>query len=405
MDRRKFAGTVVASAAGLALAKASRAAGAHDLAIVNTQALIDGAWKLCDLGVHAGKITAIAPAGTLTGAETIRGDGLYVSPGWVDIHVHCVDLRHGRAAGSAVSRLGVAQGVTAIADAGTAGVTNYARLEQAASDYPETQVHSFLNIVSKGIRLQDYLRAEPGWEDIAGMERMAAAHKRIVGIKYRADSTVTPKADRTYYVRKCREAGDRLKLPVMIHIGSAPPDLKDILPNLRAGDLITHSFRKSTHCVLDANGKIRDEVKEAKDRGVRFDIGHGVGSFSFETAERALGQGFDDISISSDLYILSTPKYARTFANVLTSFLMLGMPLTGIMDRCTRRPAEVIGIQRGIVEGAPATLTVFKVAEGDFTCQDTTGLKRKAAKRIFPEWSMVAGKVTKAGDLDRKLFL
>jgi dihydroorotase len=157
--------------------------------------------------------------------------------------------------------------------------------------------------------------------------------------------------------------------------------------------------------VLDANGKLRDEVKEAKARGVQFDIGHGVGSFSFETAERALDQGFDDISISSDLYTLSTAKYARTFANVLTSFLMLGMPLEQIMYKCSVKPAENISIKRGIAEGAEANLTVFKVAEGDFVCQDTTGQKRKAARRIFPEWSVVAGKVTKAGNLDRKLFL
>ena len=405
MDRRKFAGTVAVSAAGIALARVSRAAATHDLAIVNTQALIDGAWKHCDLGVNAGKIAAIAPAGTLSGAETIHADGLHVSPGWVDIHVHCVDLKHGRIAGSSVSRLGSAHGVTAIADAGTAGEANYSRLEQAAADYPETQVYSFLNIVSEGIRLQDYVIAEPGWENIDRMGKLAADHSRIIGIKYRADSTVTPKHDRLYYVRKCREAGDALKLPVMIHIGAAPPDLKDILPLLKAGDLITHSFRKHTHCVLDATGKLRDEVKEAKARGVRFDVGHGVGSFSFETAERALGQGLTDISISSDLYILSTPRFARTFANVLTSFLMLGMPLEDIMYKASIKPAENIGIKRGIAEGADANLTLFKVAEGDFTCQDTTGLKRKATKRIFPEWSVVAGRVNRAGDLDRKLFL
>ena len=405
MDRRKFAGTLAASAAGLALSRASRAAGDHDLVLSKVRALMGGDFSPCDLAVDGGKISAIAAPGSLRGVETIGGDELFVSPGWVDLHVHCVDLRHGRAAGSAVSRLGVAHGVTAIADAGTAGVANYEKLEQAAADYPETPVYSFLNIVAKGIRLQDYLRAEPGWEDIPAMERLAAAHKRIIGIKYRADSTVTPKSDRTYYVRKCREAGDALKLPVMIHIGSPPPDLKEILPHLRAGDLITHSFRKSTHCVLDAGGKLREEVKEAKARGVRFDIGHGVGSFAFDTAERVLAQGFDDISISSDLYILSSPKYARTFANVLTQFVALAMPLDHIMDRASRRPAEVLGLKREIAEGAEATLTVFRLAEGNFTCVDTTGAKRNSARRIIPEYTVVAGKVTRAGELDRRLFL
>ena len=38
-------------------------------------------------------------------------------------------------------------------------------------------------------------------------------------------------------------------------------------------------------------GKLRDEAKQAWDSGVVMDIGHGAGSFSFETAEALMSAG------------------------------------------------------------------------------------------------------------------
>ncbi len=406
MDRRKFIGGMGVAAAGLA-AGAAKAADGHELVLRDVRALIGGAFNRCDLGISAGRIAAIAEAGTLAGSDVIAGNGLYVSPGWVDLHVHYVDWRHRKSAGSSVKRLGPEHGVTALLDAGTTGPHNYYRLENAVADsHGEVPCLALLNIKREGIKLSSFYTTRTGWDDIPAMGPVIEKSQgRIIGFKLRADNEVSARSDRLYYVRKIREAGDRYHLPITIHIGGAPPSLEDILPYMKQGDTICHFLRGQGNCIIGPDGKLTDAVKDAYQRGVRWDVAHGMGSYSFDAAQRALDQGFDDFTVSSDLYIVSAILHARTFANVLTNLLAVGMPLAAIIERASLRPARLMGLEREIREGAEATLTVFSVASEDFTCKDVVGDKRKSDKRIIPEWTIMKGRKLRAGDLDRKLFL
>ncbi len=406
MDRRKFVGSAAAGAAVMGLGAVGRAGNAHELVLSDVMALVDGKFARRDVGVDNGVISAIAEPGTLSGARTTRGGGeLYASPGWVDLHVHYVSWREGKTAGSPIKRLGTKLGVTGMVDAGTTGVDNFNRLVKAAEGSDEVPCYAFIYIARGGIKLTDFYMTRTGWDDIPAMEKVIEQNRdRIVGIKFRADHQVTPRKDRLYYLRKCREAGDRFGLPLMIHIGSPPPALPEVLPYLKEGDFITHCFRPIENSVVGEDLKLLDAVKEAKARGVRFDVGHGMGSFQFEAAESALDQGFDDFTISSDLYILTTRLYARTFANVLTQFLTLGVPLEDIMYKASSKPAQFLGLEREIKVGSEATMTVFKVETGDFVCEDVKRQKRKTDKRIFPEYTVMKGEVVNAGLFDRKIF-
>ncbi|HUT53525.1 MAG TPA: hypothetical protein VM658_09055 [bacterium] len=406
MDRREFIGGMGLAVAGLA-AGAARAADGHELVLRDVRALIDGGFNRCDIGVSAGRIAAIAEPGTLSGAEVIAGQGLYVSPGWVDLHVHYVDWRHRKSAGSSVKRLGTAQGVTALLDAGTTGPYNYDRLETAVADsLGEVPCLALLNIKREGIKLSNFYMTRIGWDDIPAMGPVIEKSQgRIIGLKLRADSEVSARSDRLYYVRKIREAGDLLKMPITIHIGAPPPSLEDILPYMKEGDTICHFLRGKGNCIIGPDGKLTDAVKDAYARGVKWDVAHGMSSFAFDAVLRALDQGFDDFTVSSDIYIASGILHARTFANVLTNLLAAGMPLAAIIERASTKPAKVMGLEREIRPGAEATLTVFSLAEGQFTCKDVTGQKRVSEKRIIPEWTVMKGRKLRAGDLDRRLFL
>lgn len=405
MDRRRFLGAGVAAGAAGALSKVGRAAD-HELVLSRVRALQGGSFKLCDLGINGGRISRIGDAGSLTGGEVLDCKGIFASPGWVDLHVHYVGYRHGKSAGSPIKRLGLEHGVTAMVDAGTTGCRNFSRLERAAGTAAGEECFAFINIIDEGIKISDFYMTRPGWEDISGMERCLADHPdRIVGIKHRADNSVTPRNDRLYYVKKCREAGDALGLPVMIHIGSPPPTVVDILPHLKEGDMITHFLRGPTNSIIDENGKVRNEVKEAQQRGVKFDLGHGAGSFCFNSAEAAMDQGFTDFTVSSDLYIISTNLHGKTFGNVLTNMMVSGMSLEDVIERASTRPARFLGLEREIKEGAEATLSLFSVAEGDFTCIDTGGDKRRSERRVIPEWTIMKGRRVRAGDKDRSLYL
>ncbi len=407
MKRRQFIGTTLGSAAVVALPRVGRPSTGHEIVLKNVQALIGGEFKKCDIGISEGRIAAIDQPGTLiSGNQVIEGGDLYVSPGWVDYHVHLVDREYGRAVGVPVSRLGVEHGVTALVDAGTTGAADFRQFKEAVNDSPKMTSFAFINIKRQGIKLTEFYRTRKGWDDIPAMEVALSEYGNlIVGIKVRVDKMLTPRSDRLYYVRKCREAGDLFRLPVMVHIGPPPPSLTEILPLLKQGDTITHCLRGQGNCVVDERGKIRDDVKDAYERGVRFDVGHGTTSFSFSAAEHALEQGFTDLTISSDIHLLSARRYAKTFANVMTQFLAIGMPLEDIAERASTRPARLLGIERKIEPGAEAALTVFRVVEGDFTCVDVVKDTRKSAGRIIPEWTILNGKAHRAGDLDRELFL
>ena len=74
----------------------------------------------------------------------------------------------------------------------------------------------------------------------------------------------------------------------MVHIGDGPPTIDEVVPLLRPGDILTHCFTGGDMRIVDDAGAPNPAIKELHDRGLILDIGHGTGSFSFETAEAML---------------------------------------------------------------------------------------------------------------------
>ena len=92
--------------------------------------------------------------------------------------------------------------------------------------------------------------------------------------------------------RAARESGIRL----MVHIGDTekrydPKVIRSLLPLLEPGDILTHYFTANPGGVLDGNGKLVPEAREAADRGVWFDTAHGRMNFSFDVGRRCIDQG------------------------------------------------------------------------------------------------------------------
>ena len=167
-----------------------------------------------------------------------------------------------------------------------------------------------------------------------------------------------------------------------------------MLSRLRRGDILTHCFRPFPNAPVQGGGRIREEVLEARRRGVIFDIGHGGGSFGFRTAEAMLAAGFLPDAISSDVHTLSINGPAFDQLVTMSKFLCLGMELVDVIRASTAAPAAALGRSDiGRLEiGAVGDATVLEITEGDFDYRDVLGEVRSGRRRLEAKGLVVAGK-------------
>ena len=119
---------------------------------------------------------------------------------------------------------------------------------------------------------------------------------------------------------------------------------------------------------MHADGRIREEVVEARRRGVVFDIGHGGGSFGFRTAEHMLEAGFLPDVISSDVHALSINGPAFDQLVTMAKFLALGVELGAVIRAGTAAPAAALGrADLGhLAVGAVGDATILELVEGEY---------------------------------------
>ena len=184
--------------------------------------------------------------------------------------------------------------------------------------------------------------------------------------------------------------------PLMVHISFAPPRIEEVLPFLRKGDILTHSFTGHTQRIIDGNGKLRPEAREAIDRGVLLDIGHGEGSFSFIVAKDLLKQGVKPYTISTDLHggCIHGPTY--DLPTTLSKFLNLGLSLEDVILRSTTNPAKIIRGPEGLgtlKEGGVADIAVLEVKNGDFEFEDAHKWILRGDQKIVATNTITRGKI------------
>jgi dihydroorotase len=209
-------------------------------------------------------------------------------------------------------------------------------------------------------------------------------------------------------LHRAREAADAAGLPIMVHPQDAWCDsLDDILAVMRAGDILTHCFHGMRCGILDDEGMVRHSVREAMERGVIFDVGHGAGSFHWEVAERALKQGAPPQTISSDLHVYNVNGPVYDLATTVSKFLTLGLPLDDALAKVTAVPAQVIGMadQIGTLQvGAWGDAVVFELQEGQFALEDSHGQMRTGRQRLVPRTVVRAGRVYRCGVINGEVL-
>ena len=204
---------------------------------------------------------------------------------------------------------------------------------------------------------------------MSSLARGAIARHRdvIVGVKARLSNNVAGTND-LEALRRAQEAAAPFNLPVMIHIGQSVSPMRAILALLKRGDIVTHMYAPAPNGILDDNGRVFPEVLAARRRGIVFDFGNGVADhFNWDVVERAMKQGFWPDTFSTDWNTMSRTTGVVDFPNVMSKFLMFGMPLDQVIARATVNAARVFEAfdDRGTLNvGAPADVAVLELKEG-----------------------------------------
>ena len=358
-----------------------------------------------DVGIAGDTIATVAEDVSPERAEqVVDASGLYVTPGLIDVHAH---VFHGTEEDAYLSNSYSSvkpdghtfrSGTTTVVDPGGAGWRNIRQFIEQTVERSKTRVLALLNIVGSGMKGG---AVEQNLRDMNPRVTAMAAEQYsdvVVGVKlahYRGhDWTPTERAV---------EAGERADIPVMVDFGGASPPLsieKLFFDYLRPGDIFTHAYalldqQNRRQSIVSEQHELRSFVPEAQERGIKFGVGHGGGSFDYDAAVPATQAGLWPNAISTDLHTGSMNDGMKNMTNVMSKMLELGMGLEEVIRASTWRPAQII--QRpelgNLDVGAPADVAVLDLREGNFGFVDVDGDRREGSQKLVAELTVRAGDI------------
>lgn len=351
--------------------------------------------RVMDVAISEGKIARVAENIPASEARRVANlQGLYVTPGLLDIHVHVYAGTGQKAYAGDLSvypdGFSFRTGVTTMVDAGTSGWRNFPDFKQRVIDRAQTRVLALLNIVGNGMSTTS--ESNPEDMDADATAKMAKAHPDVVvGFKSaHFAGEGWPSVDGAV------KAGRATNLPVMVDFGRATEERNLTVlmgDKLRAGDIYTHCYSGLRRELID--GKVNPAMETGRKRGIIFDVGHGGGSFFWNIAVPAVEQKFLPDSISTDLHTGSMNAGMKDMPNVMAKMLNLGVPLADVIRMSTWNPAKEINRpQLGNLDtGAEADVTVLALERGKFGFLDSAGARRDGDQRLIAEMTIRKGRV------------
>ena len=357
----------------------------------------NGVDDVLDVAINAGKIAAVGKALSQRAWHVKDVGGAIVAPGLIDIHTHV----YHKATSLSVDPCFIARrsATTTMVDAGSAGAGNYDGFRDYVMAQSPYRIFAFLNVsfpgifgFDKGVSIGEATLREmlPVDRCVAKIE---ANRDRIIGVKVRIGGPVTGDLG-LGALELALEAANAVGLPLMTHIGTAPPSYAAVVSMLRPGDILTHCFRPDPNSAVGADGCVLKEVRAARERGVLFDIAHGMGAFGYETAECALKDGFPPDLISSDVHVIAVEGPGFDLLHTMSKLLNCGLTLPEVIGMSSSRAALAIRRpQLGhLGVGAPADVTVLRQVDSDYLFEDVAGVRRQGSTLLQPVAVYLDGK-------------
>ena len=137
-------------------------------------------------------------------------------------------------------------------------------------------------------------------------------------------------------------------------------------------------------------------MRAARRRGIRFDFGNGLNEhWNWDLAQSGLKQGFPPDTISTDLTFAGRTDQVIDLPNVVSKFLLMGMPLSQAIACVTSNAARSIrefSALGSLRAGAPADVTVLELAQGNFSFVDNYKNIRMGTQRLVTRAVIMGGK-------------
>jgi len=336
-------------------------------------------FTIADVAVAGGRVKKIAPG--LAGeeaAQVIDAEGLIVTPGLIDFHVHSFQYVHRISINPDV--VAARAGTTTMVDGGSAGALNFEAFKNYVLEPSRLNLYAFLNISILG---QVFEAQIPGVPVVHEYEDLRLVHVAqtikcieenrdyVVGVKVRAYHGLTNLTP----IYAALEAAEEADVPIMVHTSPPPPSVAQYMHLLRAGDIVTHLYHPGPGSLLHREGKIRTEYREARERGVLFETGFARWHTDFEVMKHAVDEGFWPDIISTDLTTTNIENMVYDVLFTASKLIAVGMPLEDALCAMTVTPARAMNRPElaELKEGGQADISVLEWKEENITFDDYYG--------------------------------
>lgn len=305
--------------------------------VIDTASGID---RVADVAFSRGKIVGIDIE--CTPQNTIDAKGMYVFPGLIDFHVHAAD---NTSAISVKPDLMIPMGVTAVVDAGSVGYANFGAFLHTVNN-STVRVKCQLSPFSAG-QIDEKLVEDYTKERIFDERIIDTCEKYkdiIIGLKLRISCDVVHELGLSPVEHSLEILKNLPGRHLCVHSTDVPNSMTALCDMMRKDDIVTHCYNGKGNTIIDENDRVYDGVKNARARGVLFDMAHGHVNFSNITAKKAMADGFYPDVISSDMTLnkLGMSNIVRSLPMMMSKFLAFGMPLYDVVCAVTEKPAQAM---------------------------------------------------------------
>lgn len=350
-----------------------------------------------DILITNGRVADTGIGQTVSAERTIDANGCLVLPGLIDYHTHV--FQGGTEIGFYPDSALLPQGVTTAVDQGSAGITNFESFFKTIINTSQMRILAYLHVSPAGLATLTRC-LEPVDPKLFDGERIGSLLKQfrshIVGLKIRQSKEIVGDLGVAPLAATIRMA-DKIGCGVVVHTTNPPGEVEDMLTLLRAKDVYTHVFQGKGSNILTNSAKVRESVRQARERGIVFDTADGRGHYAFSVIKAAVAQGFEPDVISTDLVRGSLfDRSVFGLPMIMSKYLTMGIPLYKVIEACTAAPARLLGMEGklGTLQpGAYGDVSVFKLQESNLLLEDSFGETIRCTRVFTPQMTVLGGKI------------